>query len=195
MEYRATVMKDPKGFITIDAVKRMFKLAKERSIRDYTLLNTLYRSGRRVSEVLELKASDINVENTTVLWTILKRRKPTKRWLEVTPELLKILENYTDILDVVGEDKLFPISRQRVFQLVRWYGEKTDSLYIGESKIHPHHFRHSFAIHYIQAGNDKIEDLKFLQEYMGHSNIGVTSWYLQFGKDIYKERLAKMPEV
>ena len=194
MSFNVNVMKDPKGYIPMDCIKRLLDLAKSRSIRDYTLLFTLYKTGRRVSEVLDLKASDIDTKNNTILWTFLKRKQETRRWLEVDQELLTVLNDYVDILDIVGEDKLFPISRQRVFQLVRWYGEKTDNLYIGNKKIHPHHFRHSFAVNYIKAGNNSIEDLKFIQEYLGHSSIAMTSWYLQFGKDIYTARLKKMPK-
>jgi len=195
MVFDSTIMKDPQGFIKIEDIRTILHHAKSRNLRDYVLLYTLYKSGRRISEVLRLEPQDIEVENGRILWNILKRRKEMKRWFNVTADLLKIIQDYIDLKDIDYGQRIFPITRQRAFQIVRYYGKKADCLYVGDRRIHPHHFRHSFAIHFIESGHETIEDLKFLQEYLGHASLNTTSWYLQFGKEMYKKKLSEMPEI
>lgn len=188
-------MRDPKGYLTIEELTRLLKVTKAKSFRDFVLLFTIYKSGRRVSEVLNLKRDDIDFENGKILWTILKRRVPLRKWFEVDEELLKILQEYVTLYKIYGDSKLFKISRQRVHQIMRKRCAEIGIFKIGEKKPHAHHLRHSFAVHYIQANKPTIEGLRTLQMYMGHANINSTFFYMQFAKDLYKEQLSKMPKL
>lgn len=183
------------GYMTLEQLHTVLTLAKSRSLRDYTLFFTLYKSGRRISEVLALKPRDIDIKNCRIIWNILKRREKTRRWFDVDSELITVLNHFISISSDDENERVFTISRQRVFQIVRYYFEKAGIDYIGEKRPHPHHFRHSFSIHFIQSGHTTVEDLRFLQEYLGHSNINTTTTYLQFGSGIMKEKLKEMPKL
>lgn len=191
-----TIMKDPKGFLTIDQIRRLLDMALKTNVRDYMLLLTMFKTGRRVSEALLLKRGDIDFENKRIVFTVLKRRIPIKRWFEVDREVIVALKKYCEVYRIIeADDILFPITRQRVFQLFRKYCKAVNIEWIGEKKPHPHHLRHSFAVQFIQAGNTQIEDLKVLQEYLGHASIDSTSCYLQFDKDLYRKKLERIPKV
>lgn len=191
-----TIMKDPKGFIKVDQLERLLKVALNDNIRDYIILLVLYKSGRRVSELLKLKRGDIDFENKRVLWFILKRREPIRRWFEVDDEVIVALKKYCEFYKIDDEEEqLFTITRQRVFQIMRKYCKEIGLDWIGEKKPHPHHLRHSFAVHFIQAGNTRIEDLRVLQQYLGHASIDSTACYLQFGTDVFREKLKRIPRL
>jgi len=187
-------MKDPRGYIKWKDILRILAIAKERSIRDYTLLVVLAKTGRRVSEILMLEPRDIDIEEQNINWNILKRDKGRREVIPTDPETLKILLKYIDILDIGQDNRVFSISRQRVFQLVRWYGEKADILHIGSSRIHPHHFRHSFAVMFANKSKTPA-DIRKLQLFMGHANLSTTEHYLKFSKADMKEIINDMPNV
>lgn len=195
MKYTTAVMRDPKGYLTINELKKLFEVARKSNFRDFTLLFTTYKSGRRVSEVLNLTRDDIDFENNKILWSILKRRNPVRQWFDADPELLEVLKRYIQLYKIEPHEKLFKITRQRVFQIMRKRCEEAGIFRIGGKKPHIHHLRHSFAVHYVQSVKPTIESIRTLQMYMGHANINSTFFYLQFAKDIYTEQLKKMPKM
>jgi site-specific recombinase XerD len=138
-----TIMKDPKGFLTIDQIRKLLEVALKSNIRDYMLLLTMFKTGRRVSEVLLLKRGDIDFENKRVVFSVLKRRIAIRRWFEVDKEVTVALKKYCEVYRIIeADDILFPITRQRVFQLFRKYCKAINIEWIGEKKPHPHHLRH-----------------------------------------------------
>ena len=97
-----------------------------------------------------------------------------------------MLREWVEISHLKDEDRVFSISRQRVFQIVRELGKETGLLKIGAKKIHNHHFRHSHCISYIKVNNN-MEGLRKLQQKLGHANINTTAHYLQFAPQDHKE--------
>jgi len=90
----------------------------------------------------------------------------------------------------VGNDLLFPISRQRVNQIFWKLGKRARIGEIGDPavsqhrKLHPHHLRHSFAIHCIKHGMS----IERLQKILGHQSPTTTSVYLQYSlKDLHED--------
>ena len=140
------------------------------------LLRFLWMSGVRITEAVSLQKQDIDFTNyvMTVRW--LKSRKYSHRVVPLHPRLRDLLQVYTATLK--AEDRVFPLSRQRAWQLTRKY--------LGG---HPHQFRHSFAVNWLR--NDG--DLTVLHRILGHAKVQTTMEYLKIvprdqGKELLKIR-------
>lgn len=186
--FSSETMSDKKGYLTEDQVNKLLDATE--NLRDTLLLQLMYRCGRRVSEVLLLEKDDILWEDKKIIFTILKRKRPVKELKAVDEGTMKLLDLYVnDNIEMRGirkkmtDDRLFPITRQYVFKLVRKLGEKTGITKVGIKQIHPHHLRHSFAVHAVRTTIKSMEDLSNLQRYMGHANVTTTAHYLQFSAD------------
>jgi len=191
------VMKDLQGFMSESQIRSIYNSAE--NVRDKLLIAMLWRTGRRVGEILQLQVKDIDFENPAIVWHIekkkrklrgekvkwdLRKRKPLDKF---TFKLLNVylnqegLKSEAYVFHTPG-NSLKPISRQRVFQIVRRLGEKAGVNRVGEKQIHPHHFRHSFAIAMAKK-MDKAADLEKLRMMMEHANLGITQTYLQFSDE------------
>ena len=143
------------------------------NLRHRTLLAILYGCGLRVSEVTQLKVSDIDSARN-VLWV--RHGKGGKDRQTLLPvKLLELLRCYwrkqrpTDWL-FPSEDSARPISPKAVFLACRKAARKA-----GLAKpIHPHSLRHAFATHLLEAG----VNLRTIQILLGHANLETTARYL-----------------
>jgi len=182
-------MRDAKGYLTKEELDRFLSVIDNE--RDLLLFNIMMKTGRRVSEVVrKLIPFDINWSEKLVTWTILKRKIPMKKTLPVNGDLIERLRDYIRDNNIGDNDYVFKISRQRVFQLVRKYGAKAGVEWIGKKRIHPHHLRHSFAVHMAKNIKNPAE-LRKLQELMAHSGINITAYYLQFNPTESRELLER----
>ncbi len=157
-------------------------------IRDRAILELLYSSGLRVSELTNLKISDIffDEEVLRILGKGAKERivpfgKSAKHWL--SEYLLKsrpLLEkrnksaNYVFLNSRGGR-----LSRMSVWQIVNKYVASAGI----KKEVHPHTFRHSFATHLIEGG----ADLRAVQEMLGHADISTTQIYTHIDRDFVKQ--------
>jgi len=190
-EFASQTMKDLKGYLTEKQVNKLINATT--NLRDRLILQIMYRCGRRVSEVLLLKRDDILWKENKIIFTILKRKRPVKEMKPVDRETMQLLKRYVDggclgpeyrkLKKKMVDDRLFPVTRQYVFKLMRNLGKKVGIKYVGTKKLHPHHLRHSFAVHQVRTNVKTAEDLRKLQMYMAHANISTTSHYLQFSPD------------
>ena len=149
-------------------------LEAPRNLRQRTLLAVLYGSGLRVSEVTQLKASDIDsVRN--VLWVRSGKGRKDRQTL-LPAKLLELLRCYWRTRRPTGwlfpgADPSRPISPKAVFLACRKAGRKA-----GLSKpVHPHLLRHAFATHLLEAD----VNLRTIQILLGHANLETTARYLQ----------------
>jgi len=138
------------------------------------LIRFLWMSGVRISEAVSLTKGSIDFENYTMTVKHLKSRKYLRRVVPLHPTLKNILEIY--IAPMKHEDRVFPITRQRAWQLTRKYLDG-----------HPHQLRHSFAVNWLRCGGDIV----ILHRILGHSKIQTTMEYLQVvpvdqGKELMK---------
>lgn len=146
-------------------------------LRDQAILELLYATGMRVSELIYLKANDINMENRMLkcLGKGSKERiipfgnkayQSLSLYLDkIRPKLLKNTDEDTLFLNSRGER----LSRQGVFYLVKQYARKARI----EKNVTPHTLRHTLATHLIENG----ADLRSVQEMLGHSDISTTQIY------------------
>lgn len=152
-------------------------------IRDHAILELLYASGMRVSELVDLKLENVNTD-VGFLRCIGKGRKEriipigqkaqaaVKKYVEkVRGSLVK--SNITSAVFVSRLGK--KLSRQSVWKLIKGYAEKAKI----KKEVKPHTIRHSFATHLLEHG----ADLRSVQEMLGHSDISTTQIYTHVDKE------------
>jgi integrase/recombinase XerD len=183
-------MSDLKGYLEPEQVKKIIECAG--NLRDKALLQLMWATGARVSEILSLKVSDIIWDENVIIIPTLKRGASRERRVLVNPKTIEVLKEYVDKFGLKRTDRLFSITRQRVFQIVRRAGKRAGIERVGEKKLHPHHFRHSHAVAWIRRDNT-MEGLRALQQRLGHTSISTTAFYLQFAPT--SERIKKALEV
>lgn len=187
-DFASVTMKDPRGYLKVEQVEKLLDTVQ--NLRDRLILQIMYRCGRRVSEVLLLTKDDILWDDRKIIFTILKRKRPIKELKPVDSGTMKLLDLYVNgnitlrgIRKGMSENRLFPVTRQYVFKMIRKVGEDAGITMVGLKKLHPHHLRHSFAVHQVRGNIKTAGDLRKLQMYMGHANISTTAHYLQFSPE------------
>lgn len=175
-------------FPEIETLLGAIDLSKPEGTRNRAMLETLYSSGLRVSELTELKISNVH-EDIGFLKVIGKGSK--ERLVPIGREALKHIKLYREHVRVHVpvqkgfEDHLFlnrrgkSLTRVMIFTII-----KNLSAEIGLKKnISPHTFRHSFATHLIEGG----ADLRAVQEMLGHESITTTEIYTHLDRDYLKQ--------
>jgi len=136
-------------YLTRDEVHRVLDIIPSNKIRDRLIINLLWHSGIRVSELVSIKYSDIDFYSHTLNIQTLKQKrgkeKKIYRSIPLQGDILNELGNYT----FKNEDCLFPITRREIWYLVKRYCRKAG---IDPKRSHPHVFRHSFAVNAILQG-------------------------------------------
>ncbi len=146
--------------------------------RDKAMLEVMYATGIRVSELIELNVDDVNIEQGIIKCNNAKK----SRIIPLYPGALKALHIYLrdirkGMIASPDETALFVnvngvrMSRQGFWKILKYY-QSTAHI---EKEITPHTLRHSFAVHLLENG----ADLGSLQELMGHSDISSTQMYTQ----------------
>ncbi len=159
---------------------------KPLSLRDRAILEMLYSSGLRASEVINIKMGDINFEAGFITVT---GKGSKERVIPVNELALKTLTDYIensrpDILKKRTSQYLFiakggkPMTRQRLWQIIKTYSAGLSV------NISPHTLRHCFASHLLDGG----ADLRALQKMLGHTDISTTQIYTK----VTPERLKKV---
>lgn len=154
-------------------------------LRDRALLELLYSTGARISEVLGLDIDDIDPESRMV---IVRGKGSKQRLVPLGTPALEALDHYQvrarPVLNVVGSGALFlnrqgrRMSRQSGFKAVHDAAERA-----GLGEVSPHALRHSFATHLLQGG----ADLRVVQELLGHSSVATTQIYTKVSPDHLRE--------
>ena len=149
-----------------------------KGIRDKAMLEVMYATGIRVTELIELNVDDVNLEQGVIKCSSSKR----SRSIPLYPAALKALSQYLKdvraaMVASVDESALFVnvggsrMSRQGFWKILKHY-QNTANI---DKEITPHTLRHSFAVHLLENG----ADLGSVQELMGHSDISSTQVYAQ----------------
>ena len=149
-------------------------ISGEIGLRDRAILETMYACGLRVSEVCDLKISDVELD-AGILTCKGKGSKTRKvplgksavEWLKRYLILRRKKENI-ELQNLFVSSLGSLISRQEIFKMVKYCGKK-----IGREDVSPHTLRHSFATHLIQNS----ADVRSVQQMLGHADISTTQIY------------------
>ena len=193
------VLKAPKiekkmpEILTMEEVSRLLDQPKgdsPKEIRDKAMLELLYATGIRVSELMNLELKDVNMQMCYI--TCSDGNK--ERVIPFGREAKHALERYMDGgRDAMVEDRSSTIlfancsgqqmSRQGFWKLIKFYAKKAKIT----ADITPHTLRHSFAAHLVENG----ADLRAVQEMLGHSDISTTQIYASMNHNKIREVYAK----
>jgi integrase/recombinase XerD len=169
---------DTLSFEDIERILESIDVSTEQGARDRAIIEVLYSCGLRVTELLQLKISEIQLE-IEIIKVIGKGNK--ERIVPIGSDAIKYLKlylvNYRRGKSVLDKDKDFvflnlrgtPLSRISVFNMIK----KQASVVGIRKQISPHTFRHSFATHLVEGG----ADLRAVQEMLGHVSITTTEIY------------------
>lgn len=176
----------PKKLPKVLSLAELEKILKNNlDIRDYAIVELLYCSGIRVSELVNLKINNLDI-NQRVIKVFGKGSK--ERIVPIARKCIEILDKYLKKRELIAlknnsEPYLFleengkKITRQRVYKIIHSLGKTIDK------DISPHTIRHSFATHLLENG----ADLRVVQELLGHSSIVTTQLYTHISKKTLRE--------
>jgi integrase/recombinase XerD len=172
-------------FLTVKEVEELLRAPddkKPRGVRDRAMLEVLYGSGLRVSELASLKLAEVNLEDG---FLICRGKGGKERIVPLGRSACGAVGRYlaeVRPLVVSGErDELFlsrrgkPFTRQGLWKLIRQHAREAGLA----AKISPHILRHSFATHLLERG----ADLRSVQLMLGHSQITTTQIYTHVSRD------------
>lgn len=161
-----------------------------KELRDRAMLELLYATGIRVSELISLKLSDINMQMGYLICRDGNKERMIPFGNKAKNALFKYLEKGRNaMLLEYSIEELFvncsgqAMSRQGFWKLIKAYAKKAGI----EADITPHTLRHSFAAHLVENG----ADLRSVQEMMGHSDISTTQIYASLTNNHLREVYAK----
>jgi integrase/recombinase XerC len=171
-------------FLTEEEVKKILEIPCRDnfiSLRDKAILEFLYSTGARVSELVSLKRSDLDLIGGIVK---VKGKGRKERLLPLGEPAIESIKRY---LDKRKDNNPFLFVNQRGKPLtdrgVRLIVERYIKKVFLSLKVSPHTFRHSFATHLLNRG----ADLRSVQELLGHSSISTTQVYTHLTIDILKK--------
>lgn len=176
-------------YLSIDDVDKLMTLPDEtiKGKRDRAMLELIYATGIRASELIDMKLDDCNMRMGFVKCSgehskarIIPIGRPARMALEtyiydVRPAMLRGGDSDSLFLNYVGE----PMTRQGLWKILKEYGEEAGF----KIKLTPQVIRNSFAVHMLQNG----ADIKSIQELMGHEDIAATQAYLAVTKNRIKD--------
>jgi len=178
------------GVMSIDEVESILETPDESTpegLRDAAMLEFLYATGTRVSELVELKQNDVNFElgfvivygkgsKERIVPVGEKAKEKLNEYMQTSrPTLLKDRESKALFVTRRGKG----MTRQGFWKLIKNYALKSGI----PKNISPHTLRHSFATHLLERG----ADLRTIQVMLGHSDISTTQIYTHVEKERLKE--------
>lgn len=164
--------------------------ASSKEIRDKAMLELLYATGIRVTELINLKISEVNIPMSFILCRDANKERVIPFGTAAKSALVRYIESARQrMLEDEKSEILFvncsgqPMSRQGFWKLIKFYSKKAGIT----TDITPHTLRHSFAAHLVENG----ADLRSVQEMLGHSDISTTQIYANMNHKKLREVYAK----
>jgi len=196
MPVEARAMKDLRGYLTPEQVEAMIDGCD--NLRDRVLIRLLWRTGMRISElvrpgkdrspVLGLRVENVLWGENALIIRHAKRRGNPPRRIDVDPETLAMVREYLE-KRLESSEFVIPITRQMAYLVVRHAAERVGITEVGDALVsqrrhpHPHHLRHSLAVHSVRVTKGNYGDLIRLQSQLGHASIATTAGYIQFSDE------------
>jgi site-specific recombinase XerD len=179
----------------MQALLNAVDLDSRTGVRDKALLLLLYNTGARVSEIVQLKLSDLRLDGAAQVKLLGKGKK--YRSCPLWPETLEALHDYLQqrtpkdpaaqqlFLNANGS----PVTRFGVRHIVRKYATtaKSQCPSLVAKTVNPHTLRHTTAMHLLRAGND----INMVSYWLGHADINTTHIYVEIDMEMKRQMLQK----
>lgn len=179
--------------LTIEEVDKLLSapdLSSNKGIRDKAMLEVVYATGMKVTELLNLTIYDINLKLSYIKC---KGSKEQERIIPIGSFAVQCLEQYLKIrpeINIYNLDLLFlnlkgvKMTRQGFWKIIKYYADEAGI----DKTINAFTFRHSFAVHLLQNG----ADIKSVQELLGHKDLAATQIYSSISRknkiaEVYKK--------
>ncbi len=198
-EDHSDILKAPKiekkapGIMSREEVSRLLDMPSgddPKELRDKAMLELLYATGIRVSELIGLELKDVDFQMNFITCRSGAHERTIPFGNTARNSLLRYMEQGREaMIEDNDEQKLFtncsgkPMSRQGFWKLVKYYAKKAGIT----ADITPHTLRHSFAAHLVENG----ADLRSVQEMLGHSDISTTQMYASMNNNHLREVYTK----
>lgn len=182
-------------YLTFEEVDKLLDidLYEPLDYRNKAMLELLYATGMRISELLNLKLSNINIDDSSVK---VMGKGSKERLIPIGDITIKYLNMYLNVYrNLILNDKISDylfinyngnkMSRQGFFKILKKLADKANI----DKDISPHILRHSFATHLLNNG----ADLRVIQELLGHENISTTEIYSHVSNEKIKEDYKNHP--
>lgn len=156
-------------------------------LRDEVFIKLLYYTAVRITELISLTVSDVDLETPTITIRHLKRAGEMYRSIGISNDTANLLRQYIRSEGLQEGERLFPFTRQWGYQIIRQAAERVDlggkvmlNLESGKRHfVHPHNLRESFATRALKA-DTSIEGQIHLQKHLGHKDFSTTVRYIKF---------------
>lgn len=173
----------------IENIISVIDLSTKEGQRNRAIIEVLYSCGLRISELTNLKFSDLFLDDGFIR---VEGKGSKQRLVPISPTAIKEIGNYLldrKYLDVKkgSEDMVFlskrgtPISRIMVFHFIKQYAELAGI----KKNISPHTFRHSFATHLLEGG----ANIRAIQQMLGHEKITTTEIYTHMDREYLRQEI------
>lgn len=171
----------------VEAILNSPNTRLKQGLRDKAAIELMYATGMRVSELVNLKLTDLHMDmgfvrclgkgqKERIIPVGSKAKEAIQKYLEkARPKFLKKRESGALFLTRLGK----PMSRQTFWMVIKHYVRDARI----KKRVTPHTLRHSFATHLLQNG----ADLRIVQELLGHANISTTQIYTHINKERLKQ--------
>lgn len=163
--------------------------------RDYALLALMFNTGARVTEIVELKAIDLELTKPFSIRIFGKGRK--ERTCPVWTQTAQVLREYLEERGIDSREPVTvftnhvggPLTRFGVRYILAKYLKKAsdEQPSLAKKHLHPHSIRHSTAVHLLKSG----VDLSTIANWLGHSSVNTTNKYAVMDLEMKREALAK----
>ena len=174
----------------VDTLLSQPSMNNPKEIRDKAMLELLYATGIRVTELISLTVEDLNLQMNYIICCDEHKERMIPFGSKARNALIDYLEHSRPIMVATdSSDILFvncsgqAMSRQGFWKLIKFYANKAGIT----ADITPHTLRHSFAAHLVENG----ADLRSVQEMLGHSDISTTQIYANLNHNRLREVYAK----
>ena len=183
----------------IDSILKAINRTSSQGRRDYVLLATMFNSGGRVQEIVDLRACDLQLTKPFQVRLFGKGRK--ERYCPLWPQTAAVLRAFCKErnLDLRSEARLFlnhrgePLTRFGVrYILARCLDLACREIpNLGKKRLHPHSMRHSTAIALLKAG----VALSTISHFLGHASLNTTNRYLKVDLEMKRKAIARVKPV
>jgi len=186
-------------FISHECLKHILEqpdISKKRGRRDLTIIATLYDSGARVQELIDLKTRDVRLTKPATITLTGKGNK--QRSVPIMEKTRELLENYMKENNLLENGKqshpLFynsnrrPFTRPGITYILEKYLQQAKQTYsevLFPDRLHPHLVRHTKAMHLLESGVNLI----YIRDLLGHVNVTATEIYLRANTETKRKAL------